>query len=281
MIRETNAWRHENSVIHQEYAEHLASSAEILAENAALKDQIAVSNREYAKMAAGDHAHARNLTSKVKHVLGHNDDAPSGGDGEVGGGGGCGSGAGGSVEGVASGVPKQQRSPDSRVFFPNADGETPRRYTAQPRGQGRHGQKGRLQQLQQLQQLRQLLLQDRSEEAKARALREAREQTLTKFSSTSTTADDEPVDRATEAEGADGQDRRGDREGAAAHSRRSSGVASVGTDTESVFSPSDSRPSSARRREIVRKGSAETLVGRWSGSYGSGSSSEHVVEVRV
>lgn len=275
MIRETNAWRHENSVIHQGYAEHLASSAEILAENAALKDQIAVSDREFAKVAAGGDTHARKLTSKVKHVLGHNDDAPSGGVGTVGGGGGGGggSGVGDSFEGGASGIPnKQHRSPDSRVFFPSADGETPRRHTTRTRGQEGHGQKGRLQQLQQLQQLRQLLQQERNEEAKAKAVSDARE-TLTKFSSTSTTADNEPLDRAIEAEGADGQDRRDSREGAA-DSRRSSSVASIGTDTVSVLSPSSTSSAAARRREFVRKGSAETLVGRWSGS-------EPVVEVRT
>ncbi|CAM9340725.1 unnamed protein product [Ectocarpus sp. 6 AP-2014] len=266
VIRETNAWRHENSVIHQEYAEHLASSAEILAENAALKDQIAVSNREYAKMAAGGDTHARKLTSKVKHVIGHNEDDPSGDVGTVGsGGGGGGNGVGDSFEGGASGIPnKQHRSPDSRVLFPSADGETPRRHTSRTRGQEGHGQKGRLQQLQQLQQLRQLLRQERNEETKAKAVSVARE-TLAKFSSTSTTADDEPVDRAIEAEGADGQDRRGSRQGAA-DSRRSSGVASIGTDTGSVLSPSGTSSAAARRREFVRKGSAETLVGRWSGS---------------
>ncbi|CAM9335189.1 unnamed protein product [Ectocarpus sp. 8 AP-2014] len=268
VIRETNAWRHENSVIHQEYAEHLASSAEILAENAALKDQIAVSNRECATMAAGGNTHTRKLTSKVKHVLGHNEDDPSGDVGTVGGGGGGGgggSGVGDSFEGGASGIPnKQHRSPDSRVFFPSADGETPRRHTARTRGQEGHGQKGRLQQLQQLQQLRQLLQQERNEEAKAKAVSDARE-TLTKFSSTSTTADDEPVDRAIEAEGVDGQGRRGSRQGAA-DSRRSSGVASIGTDTGSVLSPSGTSSAAAKRREFIRKGSAETLVGRWSGS---------------
>lgn len=268
MIRETNAWRHENSVIHQEYAEHLASSAKLLAENAALKDQIAVSNREYAKMAAGGDAQARNLTSKVKHVLGHNEDAPTRGVGAVGGGGGGGSGVGGSSEGGPSGILNERhRSPDLRVVSPTADGETPRRRTAQTRGQEDHGQKERLQQLQQLQRLRQLLQQDRNEEAKARAVSDARDETLAKFSSTSTTAEDEPVDRASEAGGADGQDRRGS-------------VASIGTDTGSVFSPSNTRSAAAsRRREFVRKGSAETLVGSWSGSYGSGSGS--VVEVRV
>ncbi|CAM9518982.1 unnamed protein product [Ectocarpus sp. 12 AP-2014] len=264
VVRETNAWRHENSVIHQEYAEHLASSTEILAENAALKDQIAVSNSEYAKMATGGDTHARKLTSKVKHVLGHNEDDPSGDAGTVGGGGG-GSGVGDSFEGGASGIPnKQHRSPDSRVFFPSADGETPRRHTARTRGQEGHGQKGRLQQLQQLQQLRQLLQQERNEEVKAKAVSDARE-TLTKFSSTSTTADDEPVDRAIEAERADGQDRRGSREGAG-DSRRSSGVAMIGTDTGSVLSPSGTSSAASRRREFIRKGSAETLVGRWSGS---------------
>ncbi|CAM9460310.1 unnamed protein product [Ectocarpus sp. 12 AP-2014] len=267
VIRETNAWRHENSVIHQEYAEHLASSAEILAENAALKDQIAVSNREFAKMAAGGDTHARELTSKVKHVLGHNEDDPSGDVGTVGSGGGDGggSGAGDSLEGGASGIPnKQHRSPDSRVFFPSFFFSSRRRHTVRPRGQEGNGQKGRLRQLQQLQQLRQLLQQERNEEATAKAVSDASE-TLTKFSSTSTTADDEPVDRAIEAEQADGQDRRGSREGAA-DSRRSSGVAMIGTDTGSVLSPSGTSSAAARRREFVRKGSAETLVGRWSGS---------------
>ena len=52
VLRETSAWRHENEILHEEYAEHLMTSARILADNASLKEQIAVSNLEYARVTA-------------------------------------------------------------------------------------------------------------------------------------------------------------------------------------------------------------------------------------
>lgn len=52
LLRETSAWRHENTILHEEFADHLMSSAQVLAENTSLKDQIAVSNHEYARVAA-------------------------------------------------------------------------------------------------------------------------------------------------------------------------------------------------------------------------------------
>ena len=52
VLRETTAWRHENAMLHEEYAEHLMTSAQLLTENASLKDHIAVSNQEYARVTA-------------------------------------------------------------------------------------------------------------------------------------------------------------------------------------------------------------------------------------
>lgn len=66
--KENRAWQHENRVLHDEYKEHLAQSVEILRENTALKEQIAVSNDEYSRITASTRAYMERFKEKTEQA---------------------------------------------------------------------------------------------------------------------------------------------------------------------------------------------------------------------
>lgn len=70
--KENRAWQHENKVLHDEYKEHLAQSVEILRENTALKEQIAVSNDEYSRITASTRAYMENFKGKTEQAVNGN-----------------------------------------------------------------------------------------------------------------------------------------------------------------------------------------------------------------
>lgn len=69
LVLENKAWQYENKVLHEEYAEHLSQSVDILKGNTALKAQIASSNQEYARTLATQKVYVKSLMDTVRHAL--------------------------------------------------------------------------------------------------------------------------------------------------------------------------------------------------------------------